>query len=102
MRWSIDTEQHGGGYARVEPGLANFISDFQQRTGIPLEPVYTGKMLYALYRRIAAGGFAPGTRLLALHTGGLQGVRGFANTDQIAVQHAVDGALAGSAELQTV
>lgn len=76
-RWSIDTEQHGGGYARVTAELANFIEDLQARSGIPAEPVYTGKMLHALYRRIAAGAFAPGTRVLALHTGGLQGARGF-------------------------
>lgn len=76
-RWSIDGEHHGGGYARVTPALAAFIDDFQQRCEIPLEPVYTGKMQYALYQRILAGEFAPGTRIVALHTGGLQGARGF-------------------------
>lgn len=77
-RWSIALDAHGGGYARVEPALLAFCADFARRTGIPVEPVYTGKMLYALHRRITGGEFARGTRLLALHTGGLQGARGFA------------------------
>jgi 1-aminocyclopropane-1-carboxylate deaminase len=77
-RWSVELDQHGGGYARASPELLAFVADFARRAGIPVEPVYTGKMLYALHRRIAAGGFAKGTRLVALHTGGLQGLRGFA------------------------
>lgn len=84
-RWAIDTGQHGGGYARVAPALADFVADFQARSGIPLEPVYTGKMMYALYRRIVAGEFAPGARVLALHTGGLQGARGLAAADAAAI-----------------
>jgi 1-aminocyclopropane-1-carboxylate deaminase len=78
-RWSVELDEHGGGYARASPELLAFVADFAQRSGIPVEPVYTGKMLYALHRRIAAGGFARGTRLVALHTGGLQGLRGFAS-----------------------
>ena len=74
--WSIDTDHHGGGYARVPPALAEFTAAFSRRTGIPVEPIYTGKMLHALWRGIEQGRFARGTRLLALHTGGLQGARG--------------------------
>ncbi len=84
-RWSVELDQHGGGYARASPELLAFVADFAQRSGIPVEPVYTGKMLHALHRRIVAGGFARGTRLLALHTGGLQGLRGFAAATQPAV-----------------
>ncbi|HSB98235.1 MAG TPA: pyridoxal-phosphate dependent enzyme [Spongiibacteraceae bacterium] len=77
VRWRIVIDEHCGGYARTTPALMAFIEDFQRRSGIPLEPVYTGKMMYALYRRILASEFATGTRVLALHTGGLQGARGF-------------------------
>jgi 1-aminocyclopropane-1-carboxylate deaminase len=77
-RWSIALDEHCGGYARAPKELTAFIDDFQRRSGIPCEPVYTGKMFYALYRRILAGEFAATTRILALHTGGLQGARGFA------------------------
>jgi 1-aminocyclopropane-1-carboxylate deaminase len=82
MRWRIDTHNHGGGYAKVAPALRQFVTQFGQRTDIPLEPIYTGKMLYALYSAIERGEFAPGTRLLALHTGGLQGARGFEHRQQ--------------------
>ena len=76
--WRIDLRHHGGGYARLSLELARFIEDFQRRTRIPLEPVYTGKLLHGLWRGITAGEFARGTRLLAVHSGGLQGARGFA------------------------
>jgi 1-aminocyclopropane-1-carboxylate deaminase/D-cysteine desulfhydrase-like pyridoxal-dependent ACC family enzyme len=76
-RWSIDTDQHGGGYARATPDLEHFIDYFQSCTSVPIEPVYSGKMLYAIHSRIERGDFARGTRMLVLHTGGLQGARGF-------------------------
>jgi len=76
-RWRIDTRHHGGGYAKVSLPLARFLEDFQRRTRVPLEPVYSGKLLHALWRGIEAGEFARGTRLLAVHSGGLQGARGF-------------------------
>jgi len=84
-RWRIVTDEHCGGYARTTPALMAFIDDLQRRSGIPLEPVYTGKMMYALYRRILAGEFAVGTRVLALHTGGLQGARGFVEPAMVPV-----------------
>jgi 1-aminocyclopropane-1-carboxylate deaminase len=75
--WVIDHEHHGGGYARMPADLSHFIDYFQRCCGVPVEPVYSGKMLYAIHRRIERGDFARGTRLLAVHTGGLQGARGF-------------------------
>ncbi len=70
-------EYHFGGYARVKPELIGFINHFFRTTGIPLEPVYTGKMLYGLYDMIQKGHFSPGNRILAIHSGGLQGIAGF-------------------------
>lgn len=75
--WRIDHEYHCGGYARVSADLSHFLAYFQRCCGVPVEPVYSGKMLYAIHRRIERGDFARGTRLLAVHTGGLQGARGF-------------------------
>ncbi|MCX2982310.1 pyridoxal-phosphate dependent enzyme [Halieaceae bacterium IMCC14734] len=75
--WHLEEDYHGGGYARCDPKLAEFIEEFEQVQGIPLEPVYTGKLMYALYQMIANGRLNPATRVLALHTGGLQGRRGF-------------------------
>lgn len=70
--WRITQEWHGGGYARFSPELLDFIRGFQQRTGIPLEPVYTGKLLMGLYRMLERGDFPRGTEIIAIHTGGLQ------------------------------
>ena len=66
-----------GGFAKVDPQLLGFIEHTQQQCGLPLEPLYTGKALLAMQQQIAAGRFSPGTRLIFLHTGGLQGRRGF-------------------------
>jgi len=75
--WQINLNYHFGGFAKTNSELMAFITDFEYRTGIPLEPVYTGKMMYALYDLIAKPSFKQGQRIIAVHTGGLQGKRGF-------------------------
>lgn len=75
--WQINTDYHFGGFAKTDDKLMAFITDFEFKTGILLEPVYTGKMMYALYDLIAKRAFKPGQRIIAVHTGGLQGKRGF-------------------------
>lgn len=74
--WRVLTEYHHGGYAKVSPELAEFVSRFGNETGIPIEPVYTGKMFYALYDLVRRGHFPSGSTVVAVHTGGLQGLRG--------------------------
>lgn len=64
-----------GGFARVDPALLRFIEQTEQACGVPLEPLYTGKALLALKQQVEAGRFASGTRLLFVHSGGLQGRR---------------------------
>lgn len=64
-----------GGFARVDPPLLKFIQQTEQASGVPLEPLYTGKALLALKEKVEAGGFSRGTRLIFVHTGGLQGRR---------------------------
>ena len=66
-----------GAFAKVDPVLLDFIETTEKACGLPLEPLYTGKALMALKAQIDAGRFSPGTRLIFLHTGGLQGRRGF-------------------------
>lgn len=78
-RWSINSDYHFGGFAKTDAALHAFIQTFVSKTGIALEPVYTGKMLYAIYDLAQQGYFPPGTRIIALHTGGLQGNRGFSD-----------------------
>ena len=65
------------GFAKVDPLLLDFIERTEQASGVPLEPLYTGKALLALKQQIETGRFAPGNRLIFIHTGGLQGRRGF-------------------------
>ncbi|MBV6826775.1 1-aminocyclopropane-1-carboxylate deaminase/D-cysteine desulfhydrase [Pseudomonas sp. PD9R] len=66
-----------GGFAKVDPQLLEFIEQTERGSGIPFEPLYTGKALLALKQQVEAGKFAQGTRLIFIHTGGLQGRRGF-------------------------
>lgn len=74
--WTINYDYHFGGYAKIKPELVTFIRDFEQRNKVILEPIYTGKMFYGLYDLITKGFFRKGTTLVALHTGGLQGLQG--------------------------
>lgn len=74
--WQINLDYHFGGFAENNAELSAFIEDFELNTTLPLEPVYTGKMIYAIYDLIKKNYFKPGQRIIALHTGGLQGKRG--------------------------
>ena len=67
---------HFGGYAKTQPELLEFIRNFSSATGILLDPVYTGKMMYAVFDLVKKGVFAPGSRILTIHTGGLFGLLG--------------------------
>ncbi len=69
------TGYHMGGYARWTPELIRFMNDWYRQTGIPTDFVYTGKLFFALDHLIRSSYFPPGSRLLAVHSGGLQGNR---------------------------
>jgi 1-aminocyclopropane-1-carboxylate deaminase len=75
--WQIDLQGHEGGYARRSDALIAFMRDFADQTGVELDPVYTGKMMFRLHKLVEQGTFAPGDKIVAVHTGGLQGCRGF-------------------------
>ena len=74
--WQLETQYHRGGYGKFSSEDWQRISEFSQQTGIPFEPVYSGKMLLAFLDKIAEGQFTPGQRIVLLHTGGLQGLDG--------------------------
>lgn len=76
-KWSINHDYHFGGFAKINPRLTNFISDIYKEYGLLLDPIYTGKMLYGLAEYIHQGRIPSGSKILMLHTGGLQGWRGF-------------------------
>ena len=68
-------DYHFGGFAKSTPELLDFMCGFTSRTGIALDPIYTGKMMYGLYDLIRTQKFVKGSRIVAVHTGGLQGAR---------------------------
>ena len=76
--WQLNTDYHFGGYAKTTPELWNFIEQFKRDFDIPLDGVYTGKMFYGLFDLIKKGFFPKGSRIIAIHTGGLQGNQGLA------------------------
>ncbi|MFD2099621.1 1-aminocyclopropane-1-carboxylate deaminase/D-cysteine desulfhydrase [Flagellimonas iocasae] len=75
-RWQLLTDYHFGGYAKVTLELVQFINDFKKGTGIPLDPIYTGKLVFGIFELIKQDFFPKGTQILAIHTGGIQGIKG--------------------------
>jgi len=66
-----------GGYGKTKPELIDFVKLFEQQTGILLDPIYNGKMLFGLLDKIESGYFKKDSVIVALHTGGVQAWRGF-------------------------
>lgn len=69
----ISSDHHFGGYAKYNQELLNFMNDCYNISGVPLDFVYTGKMLYGVCADIRQKKYPPGSHILCLHTGGLQG-----------------------------
>lgn len=69
-------DAHFDGYGKISNELIRFINNFHEETGIPLDPVYTGKMMMKFFELIDNGYFPEGSKVLAFHTGGLQGIKG--------------------------
>ena len=74
--WSIQSDYHFGGYAKVSQELVTFMNEFKRDFSIQLEPVYTAKMFYSIFDMIENNNFHPNSTILAVHTGGLQGIEG--------------------------
>ncbi|GAB3231046.1 pyridoxal-phosphate dependent enzyme [Algoriphagus aestuariicola] len=74
---AVHAEYHFGGYGKTKPELIGFLQWFHSEFGIPLDPIYTGKLAFALWDLIGKDHFAKQSRILMIHTGGLQGNEGF-------------------------
>jgi 1-aminocyclopropane-1-carboxylate deaminase len=74
--WAINCDYHFGGYGKVNEELIDFINAFYLETRIPLDPIYTGKMMFGIYDLIFNNYFPENAKILAIHTGGLQGILG--------------------------
>lgn len=69
--WRVDDSYHCGGYGRSNAALDAFLLRFEKLSKIPIEPVYTGKLFFALFDLIEKGAIPSGTEVLAIHTGGI-------------------------------
>lgn len=76
IEYDLHTDYHFGGYAKTNNELIRFIKRFVSSTGIMIDPVYTGKMLYAIYDLASKKHFRTGDKILAIHTGGIWGLLG--------------------------
>ncbi len=82
--WKILFDYHCGGYAKVSKALLSFIDDFERQFPVLLDPVYTAKVLFAINAMIDQGLIKAGENVIAVHTGGIQGRRGFKHFDKMA------------------
>ncbi len=74
--WELVRQFHFGGYGKACEELINFTNNFKQKFEIGLDPVYTGKMMFGIMKLIKENYFPAGSRILAIHTGGIQGIEG--------------------------
>ncbi|MBF4473459.1 1-aminocyclopropane-1-carboxylate deaminase/D-cysteine desulfhydrase [Flavobacterium sp. HJJ] len=74
--WDLVTDYHFGGYGKVNEELVQFINRFYKVTQVPLDPVYTGKMVFGVMDLIHKNYFPDNAKILLIHTGGLQGIQG--------------------------
>ncbi len=75
-QWGLNFDYHFGGYGKVTAELIDFINQFYTQTKIPLDPIYTGKMVFGVLDLIQKNYFPKNAKILMIHTGGLQGVVG--------------------------
>ena len=77
--WKLNLNYHHGGYAKINKELIIFIKKFEELNNIPLDAVYTGKLLFAIQSMIKKKELKKNSTIIAIHTGGLQGNDGMKN-----------------------
>ena len=75
-RWDFISDYHFGGYGKVNDDLITFINAFYKQNKIPLDPIYTAKMAFGVIDLIKSNYFPENSKILIIHTGGLQGIQG--------------------------
>ena len=76
QNWELITDYHFGGYGKVNEELITFINQFYNENKIPLDPIYTGKMVFGVIDLIHKNFFPAKSKILLIHTGGIQGIQG--------------------------
>jgi len=74
--WDLISNYHFGGYGKVSNKLIEFINEFYIKNAIPLDPIYTGKMVFGVLDLIKEDFFPLNSKILLIHTGGIQGIQG--------------------------
>ena len=74
--WELITDYHFGGYGKVNPTLIAFINQFYKNNKVPLDPIYTAKMVFGVIDLIEKNFFPENSKILLIHTGGIQGIAG--------------------------
>jgi 1-aminocyclopropane-1-carboxylate deaminase len=74
--WNLIPDYHFGGYGKVSQELIEFINEFYKKNTIPLDPIYTGKMVFGVIDLINKNYFPKNSKILLIHTGGIQGIQG--------------------------
>jgi 1-aminocyclopropane-1-carboxylate deaminase len=74
--WALQSDYHFGGYGKISDELIRFLNDFYSETAIPLDPIYTGKMVFGIVDLYQKNFFSEKDKVLIIHTGGLQGIAG--------------------------
>jgi 1-aminocyclopropane-1-carboxylate deaminase len=74
--WKINLDYHLGGYAKVTNELLKFCYEFSDMHNIQIEPIYTGKMLFGIFDLVKKNYFPEYSKIIAIHSGGLQGLKG--------------------------
>ncbi|MCF6319857.1 MAG: 1-aminocyclopropane-1-carboxylate deaminase/D-cysteine desulfhydrase, partial [Proteobacteria bacterium] len=72
-QWKLYCDYHAGGYAKMDNKTRCFAQKFTNNNGIKLDKIYTAKTFYAAYDLIKKGQIPKGSKIVILHTGGLQG-----------------------------
>ena len=71
--WSLNTDYHFGGFAKLTKELVKFTKEFEKLNGFELDYIYTNKMMFGIRELIKSGYFKSGETIIAIHSGGLQG-----------------------------
>lgn len=71
--WSVNTDYHFGGFAKLSKELVEFTKEFERLNGFELDYIYTNKMMFGISELIKSGYFKSGETIVAIHSGGLQG-----------------------------
>ena len=74
--WELINDYHFGGYGKISDELVLFLNSFYSKNKVPLDPIYTGKMVFGVIDLIRNDFFPKNSKILLIHTGGIQGIKG--------------------------